>query len=159
MDIEINGMPLGEFIKDAAKTGCESITALGGSMTMSGGVTIVNGGSVAITRNGKRYVLRGEKIIKKGGVWYVDGKAVDWAQLGGKYEEEHVVNVEITGNVQSLHTTMGNVTVHGDCVSVDTGSGDVQCENAINVSTGSGDVHCGQVAGNVSTGSGNVYRK
>lgn len=151
-------MPLGDFIKDAVKGG-ETITALGGSMTMSGGVTIVNGGSVAITRNGKRYVLRGEKIIKKNGVWYVDGKAVDWAKLGGKYEEEHVVTIEITGSVQNLHTTMGNVTVHGDCVSVKTGSGDVQCQDAIDISTGSGDVHCGQVAGSVSTGSGNVYRK
>lgn len=158
MSFKINGKSINDFVKEAT-TNCESITTLGGSMTISGGMTIVNGGSVAITRNGKRHVLRGNRIIKKDGTWYVDGKAVDWDELGGKYEEENVVSIEITGSVQMLRTTMGNVTVKGDVLDLHTASGDVQCGDVLNVSTGSGDVNCGNVGGSVSTGSGNVYRK
>lgn len=159
--IEINGMPLKDFIKDATKQAKEGITSISGGMVINNnGETIVKGGSVTITRNGKRHVLRGNNIIKKrDGQWYVDGKAVDWNELGGKYEEENVVSIEITGNVQLLNASVADVVVHGDVQNLKTGSGDVQCENAVNVSTGSGDVHCGDVAGLVSTGSGNVYRK
>lgn len=158
MSIEINGKPLGAIIKDAMKSG-ESVMSVNGSMIQNGRTTIITGGSVVISRNGKKHVLRGNNIIKKDGQWYVDGKAVDWKDLGGKYEEEQVVSIEITGTVQNLCTTMADVVVHGDCQNVKTGSGDVQCENAVNINTGSGDVHCGDVAGMVSTGSGNVYRK
>lgn len=157
MGITIGGKPLKEYIKGAK----ESVTSINGGMVINcNGETIINGGSVAITRNGKRHVLRGNTIIKKrDGQWYVDGKAVDWNDLGGKYEEEQVVSIEITGTVQNLCTTTADVVVHGDCQNVKTGSGAVQCEAAVNINTGSGDVHCGDVAGMVSTGSGNVYRK
>ena len=161
MGIEINGKPLKDFIKDATNQARESITSISGGMIINNnGETIVKGGSVIITRNGKRHVLRGNNIIKKrDGQWYVDGKAVDWNDIGGKYEEENVVSIEITGNVQLLNASVADVVVHGDVQNLKTGSGDVQCENAVNVSTGSGDVHCGDVAGLVSTGSGNVYKK
>ncbi len=161
MGIQINGKPLKDYIKEATQTANEVVTSISGGMVINnGGETVIKGGSVKITRNGKSKVLRGGTIIKKkDGQWYVDGKAVDWNEIGGKYEEENVVSIEITGEVQNLCTTMADVVVHGDVQNVNTGSGDVQCESAVNIRTGSGDVHCGDVAGMVSTGSGDIYRR
>ena len=73
--------------------------------------------------------------------------------------ELDVVHIEITGDVTNLHTTSGDVTVNGSCISVMTGSGDVKCNEAVNVKTGSGDVTCSRIGGNVSTGSGGIYRR
>lgn len=174
MSININGKPLKEYIKEQKQKG-EVLENVHGTQNIGGciinrfsgttihgtgdGFVITDNASVTINRNGKRYTLKGNRIEKRNGQWYVDGKAVDWNEIGGKYEEEQVVSIEINGTVQNLCTTMADVVVHGDCQNVKTGSGDVQCEAAVNINTGSGDVHCGDVAGMVSTGSGNVYRK
>lgn len=173
MGTTINGKPLKEYIEEQKKKGevLENVRGTqhfmgftnvfnGGTITSVGGdFVLTNNASVTVNRNGKKYHLKGDRIEKRNGQWYVDGKAVDWNELGGKFEEEQVVSIEITGTVHNLHTTVANVVVHGDCLNIKTGSGDVQCEAAMNISTGSGDVHCGDVAGMVSTGSGNVYRK
>ena len=87
----------------------------------------------------------------------VDGKKVDTSDVG--MTESDIVNIEITGDVTSLHATSGDVAVNGSCISVSTGSGDVKCEGAVNVSTGSGDVTCSRIGGNVSTGTGDIYRR
>lgn len=173
MSIKINGKPMGDYIKEQMKKGevLENVCGTqnfngftnvfrGGSvMNVNGDFLLTNNASLTVNRNGKRYHLKGNRIERRNGQWYVDGKAVDWKELGGKFEDEQVVKIEITGTVQNLHTTMADVVVHGDCQNIKTGSGDVQCENAMNVFTGSGDVHCGDVGGMVSTGSGDVYRK
>lgn len=174
MGIEINGKPLKDYIKEQKEKG-EVLEDVCGTQNIGGccintfhssqvfgvgdGFVLTNNASVTINRNGKKYTLKGDRIEKRNGQWYVDGKAVDWNELGGKYEEQQVVSIEITGEVQNLCATMADVVVHGDVQNVKTGSGDVQCENAVNVNTGSGDVHCGDVLGMVSTGSGNVYKK
>ena len=93
----------------------------------SGGRTVIVNGSVEVIRNGQKHTIRGNNIEKHDGQWYVDGRPVDWSELGG--------------DVQNLRT----------------GSGDVECENAVNVNTGSGDVHCKNITGMVSTGSGDIY--
>lgn len=174
MGIIIGGKPLDEYIKEQKQKG-EVLEDVHGTQNIGGCIinsfnggticgtgdnfVLTNNASVTINRNGKKYRLKGNRIEKKNGQWYVDGKAVDWNELGGKYEDEQVVSIEITGNVQNFNASTANVVVHGDCWNVKTGSGDVQCDNAVNIFTGSGDVHCSDVAGMVSTGSGNVYRK
>lgn len=131
-------------------------TTIHNSSRSSGRTVIVNG-SVEVIRNGQKHTIRGNNIEKHDGQWYVDGRPVDWSELGGEYEQQNVVRIEITGTVQNLATTSGDVTVHGDVQNLRTGSGDVECENAVNVNTGSGDVHCKNITGMVSTGSGDIY--
>lgn len=118
--------------------------------------TIITGGSVNIKRGGKSYTIKGNKIERCDGQWYADGKAVDCDDLGGEYEDRNVVSIEITGQVENLYTTSGNVTVNGNVGRINTGSGDVKCDTANTISTGSGDVEC-DVANSVSTGSGDVH--
>ena len=154
--MKINGMSMSEFIQSQIDKGCEVIERNTGTMTMNNG-EIVCSGSVVIRRGDKRIVLKGKSIVKKGGEWYVDGKKVDTSGVG--MTELDVVNIEITGDVTNLHTTSGDVTVNGSCISVMTGSGDVKCNEAVNVKTGSGDVTCSRIGGNVSTGSGDIYRR
>ena len=149
-------MSMSEFIQSQIDKGCEVIERNTGTMTMNNG-EIVCSGSVVIRRGDKRIVLNGKSIAKKGGEWYVDGKKVDTSDVG--MTELDVVNIEITGDVTNLHTTSGDVTVNGSCISVMTGSGDVKCNEAVNVKTGSGDVTCSRIGGNVSTGSGDIYRR
>src|SRR5574344_1515094 len=51
-----------------------------------------------------------------------------------------------------------SITVQGDVHSIETGAGDVQCENVTgDIKSGAGDVQCMDVGGNVTTGVGNVY--
>ena len=147
---------MSDFIQSQIDKGCEVIERNTGTMTMNNG-EIVCSGSVVIRRGDKRIVLKGKSIVKKGGEWHVDGKKVDTSGVG--MTELDVVNIEITGDVTNLHTTSGDVTVNGSCISVMTGSGDVKCNEAVNVKTGSGDVTCSRIGGNVSTGSGDIYRR
>ena len=146
---------MSDFIQSQIDKGCEVIERNTGTMTMNNG-EIVCSGSVVIRRGDKRIVLKGKSIVKKGGEWHVDGKKVDTSGVG--MTELDVVNIEITGDVTNLHTTSGDVTVNGSCISVMTGSGDVKCNEAVNVKTGSGDVMCSRIGGNVSTGTGDIYR-
>lgn len=51
-----------------------------------------------------------------------------------------------------------SITVQGDVHSIETGAGDVQCENVTgDIKSGAGDVQCMDVGGNVTTGAGDVY--
>lgn len=81
--------------------------------------------------------------------------------VNGKLREDlksPSIEVEIEGNVASVHTGSGNVSVTGDVTTINTASGDVTCKDVKGgVLTMSGDVTCGNVGGNVSTMSGNIY--
>ncbi len=118
---------------------------------------IITGGSVNINRGGKTYTIKGNKIEKKDGRWFADGKAVEWDSIGGKYKDSNVVTVEINGNVHNLTTRSGDVTVNGHVDNISTTSGDVNCESATTVNTMSGDVHSKHIEGNARTMSGNIY--
>lgn len=106
-----------------------------------------------VTINGKTY--SGNNIIISNGKVIVDG-----AEQSEVLEHNIVVNV--TGDVQSLETTSGDVNVIGGVSNIQTTSGDVQCESVSgDVKTVSGDVNVrGNVAGNVKTVSGDIsYKK
>lgn len=139
-------------------TGGETIVHGSGTRTVTkGNRTVIKGGSVNINRGGKTYTIKGDIIEKINGRWYADGKAVEWNTIGGEYEENNIIGIQINGNVQNLVTTSGDVTVNGTVQIVNTTSGDVECETAAEVHTMSGDVHCKHIEGNVSTMSGDIY--
>ena len=159
MEITIGGMSIHDYIEKQKKVG-EVIENVTGKMTTNhygGGrtTTLVCGGSVVISRKGRRFTLRGNRIEKRDGDWYVDGKLFDFngEQMDLKQD---IVKIEIHGNVEKLHSEMGDVTVKGDVGSIQTASGDVQCNEAVTISTMSGDVTCNGRPNSVSTMSGDI---
>lgn len=153
--MKINGMSISQFIKNQVDNGCEIIENAS-NMAMTDG-EIVARGQIIVRKGDKRIVLKGDKIVKRNNVWYVDGKEVDMRDI--EIKDTDMVNIEIKGDVGIVSLTTGDVTVNGSCMTVKTGSGNVKCESALSVSTGSGDVTCNKIAGSVSTGSGDIYRK
>lgn len=153
----------GEVLEEVYGTqnigGC-CINQFNGTKVIGGtdNMVLMNNARVTINRGGKKYTLKGDRIEKKNGQWYVDGKAVDWDTIGGEYKPENVVSIEIHGNVNNLRTQMGDIKVIGDVQNLRTTSGNVECQSAFNILTTSGDVTCGPVGGGVSTTSGNINR-
>lgn len=133
------------------------------------GGKIVNMQSGSCNINGVTYT--GNNITIVGGKVIIDG--VEQESL----EESKVLNIIINGNVDKLESC-NEVTVHGDCNSVDSMSGSVtingNVENGIDTQSGrvevsgdvggsvetmSGRVSCGNVAGNIQTMSGNIKHR
>lgn len=170
--ITINGKSMKDYIKEQAEKGevlenvygtqirqhCVSQFSASQIVGVGNNFLLTNNARVTINRGGKRYTLKGDRIEKRDGQWYVDGKAIDWEDLGGKYEEENV-SVEIHGNVERLQTRSGDIKVIGDVQNITTTSGDVECQSAYNINTTSGDVTCGPVGGSVNTISGDISRR
>lgn len=159
MSIKINGKSISDYIREQRRKG-EVIESINGSTVTSyngkgRSVTIINGGSAVITRKGKSFVLRGNRIEQRNDEWFVDGKRFDFD--GEQMNLEHcTVKIEIHGEVERLETETGDVTVHGDCHSISTQSGDVSCQEAVNISTMSGDVTCKGRPNSVNTMSGDI---
>ncbi len=73
-------------------------------------------------------------------------------------------NVSISGNkiiidgVEQKQTLAGpiTVTVAGNVDRIETGSGDIYCDDTGDITTASGDVRCGTVVGDINTVSGDV---
>lgn len=170
--ITINGKSMKDYIKEQAEKGevlenvygtqihknCVSQFSASQIVGVGNNFLLTNNARVTINRGGKRCTLKGDRIEKRDGQWYVDGKAIDWEELGGKYEEENV-SVEIHGNVERLQTRSGDIKVIGDVQNITTTSGDVECQSAYNINTTSGDVTCGPVGGSVNTISGDISRR
>lgn len=159
MSIQINGMSISDYIKKQREEG-EVIESMNGSTIVNNSSrgrcsTIINGGSVVITRKGKRFTLRGNRIEQRNGEWFVDGSRFDFDGENLSLEQA-VVTIEITGQVDRLELESGEVTVNGDCHSISTQSGDVHCQEAVNISTMSGDVMCKGRPNSVNTMSGDI---
>lgn len=150
-------MSVDEYVNEQINRGTCEVINVHGTMHRTNGRTIVCGGSVVINKGGKKVVLKGDRIIKENGKWYVDGREVDTSSVQDSEFDE--VKIEITGNVESLTTSSGSVTVNGDCKSVNTSSGDVRCNDVVSINTASGDIHCENVNGNINTMSGDIYRR
>ena len=112
--------------------------------------TIINGiKGNKVTINGKTY--SGNNIQISNNKVFIDGKEVDCA--------DRELNISITGDVDTVKTTSGDVNVTGSVKSVSTTSGDIEIGGNVsgNVSSISGDVSAsGGIQGNVSTVSGDV---
>lgn len=102
----------------------------------------------SVTINGKTYV--GRNITINGNKVSVDGNVV---------EEAVNIYINVTGNVEKINTT-GDIKVHGNVGSAETGAGDIVIEGNVsgNVETGAGDIVIkGNVAGEVSTCAGSIH--
>lgn len=118
--------------------------------------TIIGGISGNVTYNGKTInIPRGSRFEM------IDGKVLINGNPFEQYNEADcpIIKIEITGNVESIETESGDVTIQGDASNIHTMSGDVRC-NAVsgNVNTMSGDVTCDNIKGHCSTMSGDIRR-
>lgn len=114
--------------------------------TVSGRITY-NGRTINIPQSSRMELVDGQILI--------DGKPFE------QYDKADcpIIKIEITGNVESIETESGDVTIQGDASNIHTMSGDVRC-NAVsgNVNTMSGDVTCDNIKGHCSTMSGDIRR-
>jgi hypothetical protein len=74
---------------------------------------------------------------------------------------DHCATLKVSGNVNKLRTTSGDVEITGDVMGdIQTTSGDVECGNVkAGIITTSGDVECGDVGGRIQTVSGDVEHR
>lgn len=104
--------------------------------------------------NGKTY--KGNNISVINGVVYIDGKVVDKSNVG----TTNPIIINIKGNVNTITTTSGTVTVTEGCArNIKTTSGDINVGDggvSGEVSSVSGDVTVYGHVNNVSTISGNI---
>lgn len=114
-----------------------------------------------VTINGKtqinrRYInLTGQNVsITDNGI-YVNGKPIE------EFDDSQVpvLKIEITGNVESLTTENGEVTVNGRVGTVVSKNGNVNCQTVEgNVESKNGNVMCGKIMGDCDTKNGNIMR-
>ena len=112
-----------------------------------------------VTINGKtrvngRYVnLTGQNITITDRGMFVNGKPIE------EFDDSQVpvLKIEITGNVESLTTENGEVTVNGRVGTVVSKNGNVNCQTVEgNVESKNGNVMCGKIMGDCDTKNGNV---
>lgn len=108
------------------------------------------------TRVNGRYVnLTGQNITITDNGIYVNGKPIE------QFDENQVpvLRIEITGNVESLTTENGEVTVNGRVGTVVSKNGNVNCQTVEgNVESKNGNVMCGKIMGDCDTKNGNIMR-
>lgn len=98
--------------------------------------------------------LTGKRISFTSDGFYVNGKLIE----GFDESEMPVLKIEITGNVESLTTEDGNVTVNGRVGTVVSKNGNVECRTVGgNVENKNGNIYCGKVMGNCDTKNGDIY--
>lgn len=114
-----------------------------------------------VTINGKtrvngRYVnLTGQNITITDRGMFVNGKPIE------EFDDSQVpvLKIEITGNVESLTTENGEVTVNGRVGTVVSKNGNVECQTVEgNVESKNGNVMCGKIMGDCDTKNGNIMR-
>lgn len=108
------------------------------------------------TRVNGRYVnLTGQNITITDRGMFVNGKPLE------EFDDSQVpvLKIEITGNVESLTTENGEVTVNGRVGTVVSKNGNVNCQTVEgNVESKNGNVMCGKIMGDCDTKNGNIMR-
>lgn len=108
------------------------------------------------TRVNSRYVnLTGQNITITDRGMFVNGKPIE------EFDDSQVpvLKIEITGNVESLTTENGEVTVNGRVGTVVSKNGNVNCQTVEgNVESKNGNVMCGKIMGDCDTKNGNIMR-
>ena len=114
-----------------------------------------------VTINGKtrvngRYVnLTGQNIAITDRGMFVNGKPIE------EFDDSQVpvLKIEITGNVESLTTENGEVTVNGRVGTVVSKNGNVNCQTVEgNVESKNGNVMSGKIMGYCDAKNGNIMR-
>lgn len=108
------------------------------------------------TRVNGRYVnLTGQNITITDRGMFVNGKPLE------EFDDSQVpvLKIEITGNIESLTTENGEVTVNGRVGTVVSKNGNVNCQTVEgNVESKNGNVMCGKIMGDCDTKNGNLMR-
>ncbi len=108
------------------------------------------------TRVNGRYVnLTGQNITITDRGMFVNGKPLE------EFDDSQVpvLKIEITGNIESLTTENGEVTVNGRVGTVVSKNGNVNCQTVEgNVESKNGNVMCGKIMGDCDTKNGNIMR-
>lgn len=108
------------------------------------------------TRVNGRYVnLTGQNITITDRGMFVNGKPLE------EFDDSQVpvLKIEITGNIDSLTTENGEVTVNGRVGTVVSKNGNVNCQTVEgNVESKNGNVMCGKIMGDCDTKNGNIMR-
>lgn len=110
--------------------------------------------SGSITINGRTFTGDSFTISADGDV-IVDGVSQGGKALVGP------ITVNVTGDVEHVSNTSGNINISGDSNITMTTSGDINVKGDVkgNASTTSGDIDCREVHGGASTVSGDISRK
>lgn len=118
---------------------------------------IING----TTYNGSNITIINNKVIIDGKDQTPDSKEIT-ITVDGNISElsvDYAKEVRVTGNVDKLTTTSGDVTCNNVTNGVKTTSGDVECNDITgDVVTTSGDVKAKNISGGVKTISGDIKR-
>ena len=123
----------------------------------------ININGVSYQSKGNITVING-KVIIDGDDVTPNGKEIN-ISIDGNIENLDIdvcSKLSITGDVNRLKTTSGDVEVSGNIKgSVNTMSGDVECRGDVDgdITTMSGDVDCGKVAGSIKSTSGNIKQR
>lgn len=108
------------------------------------------------TRTNGRYVnLTGQNVTITDGGIYVNDKPIE------EFDESQVpvLKIEITGNVETLTTENGEVTVNGRVGTIVSKNGNVNCQTVEgNVESKNGNVMCATITGDCETKNGNIMR-
>lgn len=108
------------------------------------------------TRTNGRYVnLTGQNVTITDGGIYVNDKPIK------EFDESQVpvLKIEITGNVETLTTENGEVTVNGRVGTIVSKNGNVNCQTVEgNVESKNGNVMCATITGDCETKNGNIMR-
>lgn len=113
---------------------------------------MINNGCTQIY--GSNIDLTGKSISFTSNGIYVNGKPIE------VFDESEipVLKIEITGNVESLTTEEGEITVNGHVGTVVSKDGYIKCRTVGgNVENKNGDIYCGKVMGNCYTKNGDIY--
>lgn len=106
------------------------------------------GGKSTVTIDGKTF--SGSSISISGNKVIVDGVTQEGELVGD-------INVTVNGDCQSVENSNGTVEVKGSAGSVRTSNGRITCGNVGgDVTSSNGTITCGAVTGNVRTSNGNI---
>ena len=117
-----------------------------------------------ITSNGSISIINGKVIIDGVEQDTGDAKEINISIEGDvkTLNAPGCNTIEVSGNVDKLSTSSGDVEVGGNVYQgIQCSSGDVEVEGDVagDIQTSSGDVKCGKVEGDVTTTSGSIKHK
>ncbi len=118
-------------------------------ITYSGNnVVVVNGKVIIDGREAKMDVIKSNITIN------IEGNIE-------KLEADYCEKIIVKGDVNTLHSTSGNIDIQGNVTNtVNTISGDIECNDVGgNVNSTSGDINCHDIKGSVKTLSGDIKHR
>ena len=112
-----------------------------------------------ISNNGNTVTINGQ-TFKGNSVSIINGQVIVDGVKQGEKIQEYNISVSVTGDVNSVTTSSGDVTVNGKVSSIKTQSGDVDVTgDAVTATTMSGDIDIGGACQSASSMSGGIKHR